>query len=384
MDRVRAEAMKIAFVYDVIYPFVKGGVEKRIRELGGRLSARGHEVHVIGMQYWDGPASIETGGVILQGICPAQPLYQNGRRTICESLYFSTCLLPFMIREKYDIVDCQQFPYFPCFPAKLAAVIKKEPLIVTWHEVWGDYWYEYLGWKGALGKGIERLVSLLTPHTISVSGTTEQNLRLLGLSRPIPIIPNGIDIRHLKSVRPHEECCDLIFVGRLIQEKHADILVRAFASLRPEYPDLTLLILGDGPEKEVIRSLITDLSAGDRIFLKPFTDSHDEVIGRMKASHVCVIPSTREGFGIAALEALACGLPVITVNHPGNAIRELLSERTGFICPLSEQAIADAIRVALHRYPDMREDCMKSAEPFDWDHIADLLEDYYTAVISGS
>jgi glycosyltransferase involved in cell wall biosynthesis len=289
-----------------------------------------------------------------------------------------------MIREKYDIVDCQQFPYLPCFPVKLAAAIKKEPLIITWHEVWGDYWYEYLGWKGALGKGIERLVSLLTPHAVSVSETTEQNLRRLGVSRPIPVIPNGIDLNHLKSVPPHKEQSDLIFVGRLIKEKHTDILVRAFASLRPEYPDLILVIIGDGPEKETIRSLIADLSAGDRIFLKPFTESHDEVIGRMKSSRVCVIPSTREGFGIAALEALACGLPVITVNHPGNAIRELLSEKTGFICPLSEENIADAIRVALKRYPEMRAACMESAEPFDWDRIADMLEDYYRDVGSGS
>lgn len=43
--------MKIAFVYDVIYPYVKGGVEKRIGELAVRLSARGHDVHIIGMKY---------------------------------------------------------------------------------------------------------------------------------------------------------------------------------------------------------------------------------------------------------------------------------------------------------------------------------------------
>ena len=81
----------------------------------GRLSARGHEVHIIGMQYWDGPSSIESGGIVLQGICPAQPLYRDGRRTIRESLFFSICLVPFMMREKYDIIDCQQFPYFRAF-----------------------------------------------------------------------------------------------------------------------------------------------------------------------------------------------------------------------------------------------------------------------------
>jgi len=46
--------MKIAFVYDVIYPYVKGGVEKRVWELAVRLSCRGHEVHIFGMKFWQG------------------------------------------------------------------------------------------------------------------------------------------------------------------------------------------------------------------------------------------------------------------------------------------------------------------------------------------
>ena len=115
--------MKIAFVYDVIYPYVKGGVEKRIRELALRLSARGHDVHIIGMKYWEGPDSIEKDGITLHGICTPQPLYSGGRRTLFEALSFSIRLFPILMREKFDIIDCQQFPYFPCFPVKFTAVM---------------------------------------------------------------------------------------------------------------------------------------------------------------------------------------------------------------------------------------------------------------------
>ncbi|MFA7073527.1 MAG: hypothetical protein WC138_13610, partial [Methanoculleus sp.] len=48
--------LKIAYVYDAVYPWVKGGVEKRIHEVSVRLAERGHEVHVYGMRCWDGPA----------------------------------------------------------------------------------------------------------------------------------------------------------------------------------------------------------------------------------------------------------------------------------------------------------------------------------------
>ena len=111
--------------------------------------------------------------------------------------------------------------------------------------------------------------------------------------------------------------------------------------------------------------------------LKPFTDSHDEVISLMKSSHVCVIPSTREGFGIAALEALACGLPVVTVDHPDNAICELITDETGFRSSLSVEDLAGKIRDALSRYLAMKPACIASAEAYDWDRIIPELEQYY-------
>jgi glycosyltransferase involved in cell wall biosynthesis len=372
--------MKIAFVYDVIYPCVKGGVEKRIHELAGRLSARGHDVHIIGMKYWEGPDCIKKDGVTLHGICRAQPLYADGRRTIREAIGFGARLIPYLMREEFDIIDCQQFPYFPCFPVKFVSLVKKKPFVITWHEVWGGYWYEYLGWKGAFGKLTERLVAGLTPNNISVSGTTAKKIQRLGLRNNVRIIPNGIDPGRILSVSPSMESSDIIFVGRLIKDKHVDVLVRAFFMLMKEFPDLTLLILGDGPERETIRSMVRDLAIEDRVFLQPFLDSHDEVISLIKASHVCVIPSTREGFGIAALEALACGLPVVTVDHPDNAIGELITEETGFLASLSAEDLADKIRVALGKYPAMKPACMASAGSYDWDRIVDRVESCYRSL----
>jgi L-malate glycosyltransferase len=373
--------MKIAFVYDVIYPYVKGGVEKRIREIAVRLSARGHEVHIVGMKYWEGPDTLEIDGITLHGICPPQPLYAEGKRTIREAIWFSIRLLPFLKREEFDIIDCQQFPYFPCFTVKLAAVLKKKPFTITWHEVWGDYWYEYLGWKGAFGKMTEQLVTGLTPNSIAVSGTTAKKLGCLGVFDDVRIIPNGIDPVHIQSVPPSPISSDIIFVGRLIKEKHVDVLVRAFAINLSESPGLTLLVLGDGPERECIRTLIRDLAIKDRVLLKPFTDSHDEVISLMKASHVCVIPSTREGFGIAALEALACGLPVVTVDHPDNAICELITHKTGFRASLSVDDLAAKIRDALCHYLAMKPACIASAEASDWGRIVDDVENYYFSLV---
>ncbi len=122
---IRVGRMKIAFVYDAIYPYVKGGVERRVWELAVRLSLRGHSVHLFGMKFWEGEDVLFRDGVYLHGVCPAQKLYSGGRRSIMQPLWFSVYLISPLLREKFDIIDCQQFPFFPVFPQGLSLFSKK-------------------------------------------------------------------------------------------------------------------------------------------------------------------------------------------------------------------------------------------------------------------
>jgi glycosyltransferase involved in cell wall biosynthesis len=99
----------------------------------------------------------------------------------------------------------------------------------------------------------------------------------------------------------------------------------------------------------------------------------------MKASSVFVLPSSREGFGIAALEAMACGLPVVTLDHPRNAVREFITDQTGFSCTADGADIADKILPALQSSRSMGEECREYAETFDWDLVVGHLEELYRA-----
>jgi glycosyltransferase involved in cell wall biosynthesis len=373
--------MKIAFVYDVIYPYVKGGVEKRVWELATRLTRRGHDVHLFGMKFWDGEDILIREGVFLHGVCPAQKLYVGGRRTIWQAFYFSIHLISPLLKERFDIIDCQQFPYFSCFSAKFFSKLKKIPLVITWHEVWGDYWYEYLGWKGFVGKTIERLVARLTSENVAVSKTTAKNLKNLGLQHDIIIIPNGIDLTRIRSISPSSEPWDIIFVGRLIKEKHADLLINAVELLQHEFPDIRVLIIGEGPEWVKSKNLIDDKKINQTIYMCGFYRDHDDFIAHLKSSKVFVLPSTREGFGISALEALACGLPVVTVDHQANAVRDLITENNGFLCSLSAQDLADKISLALQHYTEMKGSCIESVVSFDWNCITSDIEAYYQSTI---
>src|SRR5574341_652568 len=173
--------MKIAFVYDAVYPWVKGGGEKRIYELGKRLAEKGNEVHVFGIKWWEGADVIKYDGMVLHGVCGAMELYVNGRRSISEAIIFAIKLIPYLMKQKFDEIDISAFPYFSCFSVKLISIFKRTPMVITWHEVWGDYWYEYLGVNGLFGKTIEKITARLPERHIAVSGHTKKELASLGV-----------------------------------------------------------------------------------------------------------------------------------------------------------------------------------------------------------
>jgi len=284
------------------------------------------------------------------------------------------------MREKTDIIDCQQFPYFSCITTGFVSKIRKIPLAITWIEVWGEYWYEYIGKKGFFGKLMEQYIAGFSCRTIAISHFTAHRFRTTYYKQIDSIIPIGIDTGKINAITPSLEQSDIIFVGRLIKEKNPDLLVEAVELVLSEYPDLRVQLIGQGPEEKKIQEMIRQKNLENVILPHGFYENHDDLMAALKSSKIFVLPSTREGFGISALEALACGLPVVTIDHPANAIRDLIHGNNGFLCSLSAEDLADTIRLALQRHKEMRDSCILSAQAFDWDHITVDIEEFYQTV----
>jgi len=375
--------MRIAYIYDAVYPYRIGGVERRIYELAWRLAERGHEVHVYGIKEWDGASSFEKDGVFYHGIGNALPFYVNGRRAVREAVSFGWSALKPLLRERFDIIDCQNFPYFNCFSMAFISWVKGNPLIITWHEVWGDYWYEYLGNLGFFGKLVEKMTSKLSTHVVAVSEVTKKNFSSLGCPDYVTVIYNGIDLKKLDSISHSDLISDIFFAGRLVKEKNVDLLVRSVEIIKRGLPGIRVFIVGEGPEMGKLRNLVQQCDLDNNIsFLGVIPDS-DTLISLMKSSKLFASPSIREGFGMAAAEALACGLPLVTCNAPENAVKDLIDEKTGIISNRTPEAFAGAILEVLMRRDEMTLDCKNLARRYDWEKIVAEIEDYYMSVVSG-
>lgn len=179
----------------------------------------------------------------------------------------------------------------------------------------------------ALYLATERLGST----TVAVSPAVADRLKRWGVPAPrIEVIPNGIDLDRFRfdqerreSARRHlglpEDAYVVGGIGRLARGKRFDVLVHALTRL-PD--DCRLLLVGGGPEEQTLRRTAREAGVADRVLLageRPYLP--DGSPGPDLPSLICAMdlfasPSTEEAFGLAAVEALACGLPVLYASCP--------------------------------------------------------------------
>ncbi|AFO59068.1 MULTISPECIES: glycosyltransferase family 4 protein [unclassified Natrinema] len=376
--------MDIGFVTNVVFPFVKGGAEKRIHEIGTRLAADGHDITIYGRRFWEGPQVMDYEGMTLYGVAPSTELYADKRRSITEAIDFSVRLLPHLRRtaSEHDLIVASLFPYFPVLASKLTTLTTETPLITTWHEVWLDYWDDYLGYLAPFGKGIERLTATTPHYPIAVSSVTADRLTKIGPSRDqIEVIPNGIDVDQIESARPADNGFSVLYAGRLAEHKNVDLLLEAFDRVADSVPDATLGVIGDGPERDRLERQVETLEHADRVTMLGFLEEYEDVLSHMRAADVFASPSTREGFGITFAEAMAADCTVIAATHPESAASEVIGD-AGFLVSPTVGGVATALKRALEGGCPST-DPTTQAQQFDWDAIANQAEQCYRRAING-
>lgn len=373
--------MKIIIIYDVIYPFVKGGAEKRIYKLAERLAQK-HEVHLLGMKYWSGPEVIQHQNIYFHGICPARNLYNAwGQRNFWEPLYFSWHLFKKLKNLDFDIIDCQNFPYFPAWVAAFWAWRRKKPFVLTWLEVWDQYWFEHLGFlRGLAGYLVEKITGLLSRFNLAISYHTAKKVLRFLKNKFVKLATVGVNLKAIDETPAATEKTDLIFAGRLIKEKNVQIILEII-----QKTGWTGVIIGDGPERTELEKLAENLGIKNRVKFLGFLEKQEEVYAHLKSARVLVLPSRREGFSTVTLEAFAAGLPVVTSDHPDNAARDLVAKSGfGLTAKIEAGDFIEKIKKILgsaHFQNKIPAEKAKFLKKYEIEFIGEQLEKYYWQVI---
>jgi glycosyltransferase involved in cell wall biosynthesis len=361
----------IALVTDAIYPYHCGGKEMRYHELISRLSDRA-ELHVYTMNWWRGARRHEGESATFHALCRYHPMYTGNRRSIGQAVFFALACLR-LLGQRFDVLEADHMPYPQIIVLWLVATVRRKRFVVTWHEVWGrKYWQQYLGRAGALAWSLEWLAMRAPDHIVAASAQTADRLRAATGGRArLTVAPNGIDLDMVRATPPAGDPVDIVVVGRLIDHKRVGMLLDAVASLDVAGRQVTCRIIGDGPDRAALREQAARLGIEDAVDFRHDVGEQKDLYGLMKSARIAAFPSAREGFGIAVLEALACGLPVVTTSAPDNQARHLVARSArGIVCGESAAALAGALSDLLERPDKGREPEEPWLTEYSWDAAA--------------
>jgi glycosyltransferase involved in cell wall biosynthesis len=342
----------VALVTDSVFPYHCGGKESRYNELLSRLASRG-ELHVYTMNWWQGPRQRAGEIATFHAVCRLHPLYNGGRRSMRQAVFFALGCFR-LLTARFDVLEADHMPYLQILVLKLVATLRGKRLVVTWHEVWGkDYWKEYLGQLGLLAWLMEAVAMRAPDHIIAASSQTAERLVTATKGRArLTVAPNGINLDVISNCPPSGEPVDVVAVGRLIEHKRIDLLLDAVAQLHASGRRITCRIIGDGPDNAALHARVDSLGLADSVEFRHDVREQKDLYGLMKSARLFAFPSAREGFGIAVLEAIACGLPVVTTSAPDNLARHLVADYAwGAICEPTVAAFAEGLRGLLADHP---------------------------------
>ncbi|MCX5596692.1 glycosyltransferase [Streptomyces phaeochromogenes] len=332
----------------------------------------------------------------------AEDLTADGVRVMHLGMHGNRDLsaLPRLVREirggRYDVVHTHL--YRACVYGRIAARLAGVRAVVATEHSLGDSQME----GRRLTSGVRALYlasERLGRSTVAVSPTVAERLRRWGVPGPrIEVVPNGIDVARFRFDADRRESTRRRLglpqgayvvggVGRLTAGKRFEVLVRALAEL-PE--DVWLLLVGGGPEENVLRRTAQAAGVADRVLFtgeRPNTEAAQggsglDLPSLIGAMDTLASPSAEEAFGLAVVEALAAGLPVLYVSCP--AVDDLPPGAAPFARRVQGGAdsFVRALRQVRAQGPKPRS-APEAAHHYSIARSADRLMDIYTAATLG-
>jgi N-acetyl-alpha-D-glucosaminyl L-malate synthase BshA len=309
-------------------------------ELARELARHGHRVHVVAPSL---PARLDPppAGVTLHRV-PLEDGPPVGSQGYAVAL--ASKLADVVLAEKIDLVHAHYaVPHATAAALCRAALGPRAPkLVVTLHGTDVPPHDAPEGRRLVLRSAIVSADALTTPST-ALARQAQSELRLNGVP-PLEVIPNFVDIDHFRpAAGPARASLQRFFpdadvdwdqvrvvfhASNLRPVKRPLDVVRIFASLRSRRPAL-LLVAGDGPKRASLEHEAITAGLENRV---AFTGAARDLVPLLQASDLFLLPSQTESFGLAALEAMACGVPVLA-SRAGGLPEVVADGETGQLVP---------------------------------------------------
>ncbi len=371
-----------------------GGLNVSVREITSRLAARGVEVDVF--TRWADPDLPPT--VSLADGVQVHHIAAGPRRRV-DKLEVANHLCAFLLGLQrhpaagtHDLVHAHY--WLSGWVGRRVAERWEVPLVQTFHTL-GVLKNSTL----APGDRPEPPLRLVAEQRVAraadrvlvlTCGEARLLHRTYGLSgSSLTVVPAGVDLARFSPVptrRPGPP--RLLFVGRLQPLKGPDVAVRVLAEVRRRLPDAQLLVVGGasgggGTEPVDLRALALELGVADGLELEPAVDQ-DTLAARYRDADVVLVPSRSETFGLVALEAQACGTPVVAADVPG---LEAVVGDGGTLVPGHDPTDHAAAALAYLTDPRLAATTaragVRAARGASWERTVDRLLAVYGEVVDG-
>jgi glycosyltransferase involved in cell wall biosynthesis len=229
--------------------------------------------------------------------------------------------------------------------ARVLAAHRGVPAVKTEHNTHSDY--------GRLKNLLNGTANCLSDVVVAVSESLAADFRpweralLRAAGTRTRVIRHGVDaaaIRRAAEQVPPVTLPDGVLVGaggRFVPQKNLETLLEAVGTLVDDHPALHLVLTGDGPLRQDLTERVAELGLQRHVTFTGYLPRRSDVHAVLGRLDLYAIPSLHEGFGVAALEAMAAGLPVVASDIP--PLREVVDEGGTFVDPQDTAGIAAAI-----------------------------------------
>jgi L-malate glycosyltransferase len=365
----------------VCYP-TYGGSGVVATELGKALAKKGHEIHFI---TYSQPTRLDFFNPNLyyhEVSVKSYPLFQYAP----YELALSSRMVDVVMNEKLDLLHVHYAVPHASAAYMAQQILKTKgveiPFITTLHGT--DI--TIVG-KDATNEPVVTFSINKSDGVTAVSNDLRKDtLEHFDINVPIEVIPNFIDLsRFKKQPKDHFKlaiCPDgeklLVHTSNFRKVKRVEDVLKVFCEVRKVVPS-KLLLIGDGPERKKMEDIARGICTEDIRFLGKL-DAVEEVLS---VSDLFLLTSEKESFGLAALEAMACEVPVITTNAGG--LPELTKEGiSGYTCDVGD--IDAMVKHAIHildndNLAKFKKGALERAKEFDVENILPMYENYYEEVL---